>query len=141
MSTVERFTHPKGTEDNEPVAPGENVAKKPRPRPVKSRTRRFEIGFFARKILNGWIHYYRLFPPRRAASSREQPARPPAAPDQAPTALAMMAGGDLLGDGVEQQGTPPMGNGDGGPVGGTSYEFGFMLSSTTEETGGDDGGA
>lgn len=141
MSTVERFSQPTDTEDHESAAPSEDVAIRPRPRPVKSRTRRFEIGFFVRKIVNGWIHYFKLFPPRRAVSSREQAPRPPAAPDQAPMAVAMAAGENLLGDDVEQQGSPPMGNGDGGPVGGTSYEFGFMLSSTTEETGGDDGNA
>jgi len=108
------------------------------------RVKRFEIGFFIRKIVNGWVTFYKQFPPEHRARVHAQvkglvPKEPQG--DDAPEygAQRMMAisapgTGDVAGGGVTTKSETGGGPGDGGPVGSTRYEIGFFATSATTET-------
>lgn len=104
--------------------------------PAPRRTvRRWEFGFFIRKIVNGWLAYYKQFPPGsrsegQGATHRAVSAESPESGGQEP----------LFSGPVQPLSGHAQGSGDGGPVGETSVEAGFFLSSTTDTTD-DDGEA
>jgi len=109
-------------------------------RPAQARReRRFEIGFFIRKVVNGWLEYYKQFPPQRQPVSGLEP--PPeevvnqVSGPEGSRALAQdrsRSGG--VDDGVHAQDGLGPGGGDPGPVGSTRVEFGFFVGTTTETT-------
>lgn len=128
--------------DDASSQPGEERMTAHRPATAK-RERRFEFGFFIRKIVNGWVAFYRQFPPEQRASVFTQvhgrPAREDRSSEQTkPGATALMhsrTGETSDGEVLPLAGTGPVG-GDPGPVGGTSYEAGFFARTLT--SGSDD---
>ena len=104
------------------------------PQPSPRRTgRRWEIGFFARKVIEGRLAYLKLL--KSLGYSVGGAEQPPA--DQS---------GTRGGGGQQEFSIPevrPLAHesghtGDGGPVGKTSLEFGFFANATDEETGDSD---
>lgn len=110
-------------------------------RPAQARTeRRFEIGFFIRKVVNGWLAYYKQFPPQRQpVSGLEAPPEDvvnqgSASGGSHAMALARSRSG-RSDEEVHAQDSPGVPSGDTGPVGSTRFEVGFFVSTTTESTG------
>jgi hypothetical protein len=117
-------------------------------RPAKvRRERRFEIGFFVRKIVNGWVTFYKQFPPDRRAEvlsilrgqASEENALAPQLGKQL-VARSHSDSGDVSSGDVTAHSGPGMGSGDPGPVGGTRVEVGFFaaVTTTTDEDGSTD---
>ena len=134
MSTAERFPNPPELDPYDELTPPpvEDLHAGRQPSPKRT-TRRWEFGFFVRKIVNGWLAYYKQFPP----SSRPKGSTP--ALPRSPLVPPGTAEGDSVFDGaVKPLSGHSMGNDDGGPIGQTRFEAGFFLSGTTETTG--DGG-
>jgi hypothetical protein len=116
--------------------------------------KRFEIGFFIRKRVRRAVAYYRqlaLLRLRSAAPAAQPnlPAPLPAPPSEegeetgSPTAMKAFSvrsgqgqggGGDLGADEPDASTQGVMGEDDGGPIEGTSFEIGGFVSSTTEST-------
>lgn len=135
MSTPERLPRIPEQDDDSSTQKEANLSTATRPR-TRSRTKRFEIGFFVRKVVNGWLAYYKQFPPRRSASTSSEEQAPPLMARSAPLPISMpLPEGD-----VERQASPGMGTGDPGPIGGTRFEVGMFASTSTETTASDDGG-
>lgn len=113
-------------------------------RPATTRTvRRFEIGFFVRRIVNGWVVFYKQFPPedRAAVHARETGHTREEIQSDEPVERPIMAMAhaghrDAADGGATTQGGAGIGAGDGGPVGGTRVEVGAFGSTTTETTDG-----
>jgi len=110
-------------------------------RPAQARReRRFEIGFFIRKVVNGWLAYYKQFPPqRRPVGSLELPQEEAGRQASStggshPVAMASSRRG-TADDGVQPLDGPGPGGGDPGPIGSTRVEVGFFVGTTTETTG------
>lgn len=127
MSSAERFQKP-AVEEGDDQQPGREVEVG---RTTRTRTtRRFEVGFFIRKIRNGEVVFYKTFPPYDDAEAEQRPV----------ARRAMMAPGG--GGGGEEQPTitpmngPGQGNTEGGPIGGSStkVEVGFFAGTTTTTT-------
>lgn len=98
-----------------------------RAHPATRRTvRRWEFGVFIRKIVNGWLVYYKKFPPGSGSDASEPQVR-----RLALESSQSGGGGDLDGS-VTTYSTAGKGSGDSGPVGETRVEAGFFLSSTTD---------
>lgn len=97
---------------------------------TRKKVRRWEIGVFIRKIVNGWLAYYKKFPP---GSESEAPG--PAGALAYRSGSGSAGGDDLETGGVSIQSGPGKGEGDGGPVGETRVETGVFLSSTTDTSG------
>ena len=110
-------------------------------RPAQARReRRFEIGFFIRKVVNGWLEYYKQFPPQRQPVSDLEPP-----PDEVVNQASALGGSHVRArsrrgtadDGVEPLDGAGPGGGDPGPIGSTRIEVGFFVGTTTETTGGE----
>jgi len=143
MSTPERI--PRMPEQDEESSNHEeakvSIATRPK---THRRTKRFEIGFFIRKVVNGWVAFYKQFPPQHRARVHAQvmglvPQEPQG--DDAPEygaqrmmAISAPASGDLTGGTVTTKSETGGGPGDGGPVGSTQYEIGFFATVSTTET-------
>lgn len=144
MSTPERV--PRIAEQDEESSSHQeaNVSIETRPR-THRRTKRFEIGFFIRKVVNGWVVFYKQFPPEdRARVHAQEKGLVPREPqeDQAPeygqpVMMAMSSQGSVStdpGGTVTPQDSLGPGGGDPGPVGSTRVEVGFFASTTVEST-------
>ncbi|HSL83676.1 MAG TPA: hypothetical protein VLF66_12950, partial [Thermoanaerobaculia bacterium] len=86
--------------------------------PIRIREKRFEVGFFFRKIVSGWLAYCKKLP----ASSRAEFFQALRAP--APNAPEEGGGGELQTGGIQPLSGTGKGSGDGGPVGETRVEVG-----------------
>lgn len=132
MSSAERFQKP-AVEDDGNQEPGREVEVG---RTTRTRTtRRFEVGFFIRKIRNGEVVFYKTIPSYDDAEAGQRPVVRRAV-------MAPGGGGGAAGGGAEEQPTitpmngPGQPNDDTGPVGGTStkVEVGFFAGTTTTTT-------
>jgi hypothetical protein len=104
----------------------------------RERVRRFELGVFVRKVVNGWVTFYKQFPPQDRAQvhARQQASAranndPPEFGDNQMMMMAKPKTGDTTDGGVTQKSGTSPGSGDGGPVGSTRYEIGAFVSTTT----------
>ena len=124
MSTAERVPKPPELAPYDELTPPpvEDLHARPQPSPKRT-TRRWEIGFFVRKIVNGWLAYYKQFPSARNPSG-PSPELPPGH-DESGQAESLSVGvvRPLSGHGMTGD--------DGGPVGQTRYEAGFFVQATT----------
>lgn len=152
MSTPEQF--PQGssyTSDDQATRGGTD----PQRRTI-TRRRRFEVGFFVRKIVDGRLVFYKEVPsygrktfavPRRLEAGAPAPTASLKSSEQGSQRVAMKSSGDeesSLGDGdttFEPLSGTGEGSGDGGPVGSsTRIELGLFAgtTTTTETTSGDE---
>lgn len=134
MNTAERFQQPE--RDEERTEAGQREVERPQARSRTRTTRRFEVGFFIRKIKNGQVVYYKRFP-AYGRQAMVAPAPEDASPEVTTRALAASKKDPGLSS-DEPVVQPTSGNtspgGTPGPVGGasTTTEIGFFLSSVTE---------
>lgn len=118
----------------------ENLSTKNQPR-THRRERRFELGFFVRKIVNGWVVFFKQFPPGDRARVLEElkrdAAQRQARPQGEPQIMAMAHAGhrDPVDEQAKQTDGPGIGEGDTGPVGSTRIDAG-VFAGTTETTNG-----
>jgi hypothetical protein len=134
MSTAERFPNPPELDPYEELTPPpiEDLHAEHRPS-LKRTTHRWEFGFFVRKVVNGWLAYYKVFPP----SSR--PADTAPAPHRSLHGSQEPSEGELSFPGeVRPLSGHSSGSTEGGPVGQTRYEAGFFLSSQSETADSED---
>lgn len=119
------------------VEPDTTESRSPR---AKTRASGFRIGFFFRKIQNGQIVFEKRFPSYgrstylALALDKEKAAPPVGGSGSRPAAPPMMMAdhdGDGLDDEVIEQDGPGMGDGNPGPIGGTSYEVGVFAGTLT----------
>lgn len=117
-----------------PRDPSAERAAESLPHRPRRRERRFEFGFFVRKIVKGRLAYYKSFPPtRREIAAPEPPPPPPSAPDEEQRS-------DGFDGAVLRSTSHPKPDDDTGPIGETRIEAGVFFRSVTEpaEPGGDD---
>lgn len=136
MNTAERFQQP--GRDEEQTEAGQREVERPQARSRTRTTRRFEFGFFIRKIKNGQVVYYKRFPSygRQAivapVHEEESVSKMSTRSLSAPAASGLSSASD------EPVMQPTSGSTDPsstpGPVGGASAttEVGFFLTSVTE---------
>lgn len=111
-------------------------------RPARTtKERRLEIGFFIRKIVKGWLAYYKMFPPRSGHSKQserplDETPRNVLLAASSPARSALGAPSGDVDDRVDAQDGPGIGNGDPGPVGEARFEGGFFAEMTTHSTDG-----
>lgn len=141
MSTPQPARLPE-QDDESSTRKEENLSTESQPR-THRRERRFELGFFVRKVVNGWVVFYKQFPPEKRYPVFEQLsglARKEAdAPDGGERRmLAMSSRGSGSTDSGDRTVTPQdslgPGGGDPGPVGSTRVEAGLFASTTVEST-------
>lgn len=131
MSTPERLSTVRHSEleDGSSKPPNEHLSAQRRPAPRRTE-RRWEIGFFIRKIVKGWLAFYKKFPqltrsgrPSSALQARSlETAEESEGTERSSPTLQPLSG-------------HAMGDDDPGPVGETSVETGFFLRSTTDDDG------
>lgn len=105
---------------------------------TRRKVRRWEIGVFIRKIVNGWLAYYKKFPP---GSESETPG--PAGGVALRAASRESEEDSSDGSSVSGPVRPLSGHiqpdDDTGPVGETRVEAGLFVSSTTDTSAGETG--
>ncbi|MFP3939976.1 MAG: hypothetical protein ACLF0P_06705 [Thermoanaerobaculia bacterium] len=137
------ITPERAPESREGIQHDERERREPeeqRRRPATRRkVRRWEVGLFTRKIVNGWLAYYKKFPPG-SESETPGPAGGIARHQRLSAGPAEGGGGKANSElSVSPQSGKSRTGGDGGPVGETSLETGAFASSTTETSDEDDG--
>jgi hypothetical protein len=156
MSTPERLPRIPEQDDDSSTQKEANLSTATRHQ-TRRTEKRFEIGFFIRKRVRRAVAYYRqlaLARGRKYAAPPQQNlvAAPPSLREEgeetgSPTtmkAFAVRSGqgtGAPTGDTVDEPGVTDnaaIGEDDGGPIHGTSYEIGAFASTTTETTTDDD---
>lgn len=147
MSTPERLPRIPEQDDDSSTQKEANLSTATRPR-TRSRTKRFEIGFFVRKVVNGWVVFYKQFPPAhraqvfaqvRGATPREGGASEQGQPVM--KAMSHSAPGDFTaggGGGVTTYSGTGAGTGDTGPVGSSRVDAGVYAAVVTETTTSED---
>lgn len=136
MSTSQPARLPE-QEDESSTRKEENLSTENQPR-THRRERRFELGFFVRKVVNGWVVFYKQFPPgeRAVVHAREtghafQEKQADASSERPMLAMANAGSEDVAGGGVTTTSGTGKGSGDAGPIGETRFEVGFYATSST----------
>lgn len=97
---------------------------------TRRRVKRWELGVFIRKIVNGWLAYYKQFPPGGGHDGRALQVQG----ESSSQADASSGETSLVSGPVQPYSGHGVGSGDSGPVGETSLESGVFLRSTTDTT-------
>ena len=102
---------------------------------VRRRVRRFEFGFFVRKIRFGRLAYYKelllLKKLKHEKGADSPPPPPPENPQHPSPAPRMMMAHEAPDPTMEEQTGTSIDTGDPGPIGGTRYEAGFFAGTTS----------
>ena len=128
--TAPELVPKKGRGDGEHEDATRPELERPAGRPASRRTvRRWEFGVFIRKIVNGWLAYYKQFPPGSASEGH--------AVTRHASSAESAEGGDqdsFFTGPVQPLSGHARGGDDGGPAGQASLEAGLFLRSTTDAT-------
>lgn len=98
----------------------------------RGREKRFEIGFFLRKVVNGWLEYYKLFPPNASRETEAQPSSRSMRAAAASTASGETDTAEASSPLVLRSTSHPITNDDPGPGTETRIEAGIVFRVVTE---------